>query len=170
MDCRFPMYSVAALATYRERIREASSAVFVDSTTRPRVSRQYSWTVPESLADLSTRMMACSTERLKHTIKVSKGLSTRSGVVRANRFPQGTLKRGQVPAVKKRLVHHLHQAGVAEVVFTDTFASGGGDYQYGQAFVDYRSRYGCVVATSPFQPPYGLMGKLVISVCMLVPS
>lgn len=131
--------------TYREKMIAATESVFIDSTTRPTARRKYAPTDPASMADLSTRMMGASYDRLKHTISVSIGLSTKSGGVRANRFPQGTLKRGQVPAVKKRLVHHLHQAAVAEVVFTDTFMSGDKAYAYGQAFVCYRSRYGFVV-------------------------
>ena len=146
VECRFPDHPVAALVSYRERLRDAASSVFVDSTTRPTARRLYSWTDPASMADLSTRMMSASHDRLKHTIEVSCGLSKRKGDVRANRFPQGTLTRGQVPAVKKRLVHHLHQAATAEVVFTDAFESGGGDYKHGQAFVCYRSRFGHVVA------------------------
>jgi hypothetical protein len=48
--------------------------------------------------------------------------------------------------VKKRLVHHLHQASVAEVVFTDTFhQSDDAKHAYGKAFVCYRSRFGHVV-------------------------
>lgn len=130
---------------YREKLIEATESVFIDSTTRPTARRKYAPTDPSSMADLSTRMMGTSYDRLKHTIAVSIGLTTKTGGVRANRFPQGTLKRGQVPAVKKRLVHHLHQASVAEVVFTDTFMSGDSAYAYGQAFVCYRSRYGFVV-------------------------
>ena len=66
------------------------------------------------------------------------------GEIRPNRFPQGTLKRGQVPAVKKRLAHHIHKAPVADVVFTDTPVSYEKVFAYGQAFVCYRSRYGHV--------------------------
>jgi hypothetical protein len=130
---------------YREKLIAATESVFIDSTTRPTARRKYAPTDPSSMADLSTRMMGTSYDRLKHTIEVSIGLTTKKGGVRSNRFPQGTLKRGQVPAVKKRLVHHLHQAAVAEVVFTDTFMSGDSAYAYGQAFVCYRSRYGFVV-------------------------
>jgi hypothetical protein len=142
---KFAVPTIRGLVGFRQRIRDAAAEVFVDSTSRPEARRTYSHTVPESMADLSTRMMGTSYQRLKHTIDVSKGLSKRKGTLKANRFPQGNLKRGQVPAVKKRLVHHLHQASVAEVVFTDTFQSDDAKYAYGQAFVCYRSRFGHVV-------------------------
>ena len=142
---KFAVPTIRGLVGFRQRIRDAAAAVFVDSTSRPDARRTYSHTVPESMADLSTRMMGTSYQRLKHTIEVSKGLSKRKGTLKANRFPQGNLKRGQVPAVKKHLVHHLHQASVAEVVFTDTFQSDDAKYAYGQAFVCYRSRFGHVV-------------------------
>ena len=135
-----------AMLGMRDKIRQAVDNVIIDSTTRPTARRHYSLAVPSSMEDLSTRMMGTSYQRLKHTVDVSKGLNgSIKGGVRPNRFPQGTLKRGQVPAVKKRLVHHLHTASVAEVVFTDTFMSDDKVFAHGQAFVCYRSRYGHVV-------------------------
>ena len=146
LNGKFLMPSCQALMGFRDRISKAVDAVVLDSTSRPAARRNYSPSVPSSMADLSTRMMGTSYQRLKHTIAVSKGLNgSIKGGVRPNRFPQGTLKRGQVPAVKKRLVHHLHKASVAEVVFTDTFMSDDKVFAYGQAFVCYRSRYGHVV-------------------------
>jgi hypothetical protein len=59
-------------------------------------------------------------------------------------FPQGKIKRGKVPLVSKSLVKNLHKAAIAEVLFTDTFQTSDVAYKYGQAFVDYRSRYGWV--------------------------
>lgn len=150
LNGKFVVPSGLALMGFRDRISKAVDAVVLDSTSRPAARRHYSPSVPSSMADLSTRMMGMSYQRLKHTIDVSKGLNgSIKGGVRPNRFPQGTLKRGQVPAVKKRLVHHLHKASVAEVVFTDTFMSNDKVFARGQAsgqaFVCCRSRYGHVV-------------------------
>ena len=131
---------------HREKLIAATESVFIDSTTRPTARRKCAPTDPSSMADLSTRMMGTSYDRLKHTIAVSIGLTTKTGGVRANRFPQGTLKRGQVPAVKKRLVHHLHQASGGRGGFYRHFhVRRQRTRAYGQAFVCYRSRYGFVV-------------------------
>ena len=118
--------------------------VFIDSTTRPKARRTYTSSASD-LEELSTRFMNTSTERLKHTIDVSNGLSPTKGTVRPNRFPQATLERGKVPMVSKNKVHHLHEASVAECVYTDTFETDCTDYRYGQAYVCYKSRlWGCV--------------------------
>ncbi len=45
----------------------------------------------------------------------------------------------------KGTVRHLHRASICEVVFTDTFETGDHKFRYGQAFVDYRSRWGAII-------------------------
>jgi hypothetical protein len=63
-------------------------------------------------------------------------------VVPPHNFPQGRWKSGKAPEVSKDRVKFLHKASIAEVCFTDTFETDDGKYRYGQAFVDYRSRFG----------------------------
>jgi len=46
--------------------------------------------------------------------------------------------------VSKSRVHHLHEASIAECVYTDTFVTDDVAYRYGQAFVCYKSRFGVV--------------------------
>ena len=88
-----------ALVGFRERVAAMSDSVFVDSTTRPKARRHYLASSPADMGELSTRFMGTSTERLKQTIKVSNGLSGRSGIVQPNRFPQGSMQRGNTPKV-----------------------------------------------------------------------
>ena len=131
---------------FRDRVAALTDSVFVDSTTRPRVRRQYDVTSPTAMEDLSTRFMGTSTGRLAHTLDVSLGLhiAKHHGEVRPNRFPQGTLERRNTPVVSKSKVHHLHEASIAECVYTDTFVTDDVAYQYGQAYVCYKSRFGVV--------------------------
>ena len=133
--------------SFRERVAALTNTVFVDSTTRPRVRRTYATTSTTAMEDLSTRFMGTSTGRLAHTLDVSLGLHVegRQGVVRPNRFPQGTMERRNTPIVSKSRVHHLHEASIAECVYTDTFATDDEVYRYGQAFVCYKSRFGVVI-------------------------
>ncbi len=61
--------------------------------------------------------------------------------IRANLFPQRNMKSNR-PYIYKGPLQRLHKAGIAEVVFTDTFEVEDTAFRYGQAFVSYRSRYG----------------------------
>ncbi len=61
-------------------------------------------------------------------------------------FPQGRLKTEKSPKVKKGSVGNLKQAGIGEVVFTDTFETGDSRRRYCQVFYDYVSRFGYVTA------------------------
>jgi hypothetical protein len=98
---------------------------------------------------LSIRFMGISGERLKHTMLVSSGLimentgatgaSPRN--IRANLFPQGNMNSNR-PYIYKGRLQRLHKAGIVELVFADTFEVDDIAFQYGQAFVCYRSRYG----------------------------
>ena len=99
---------------------------------------------PTDLSELSIRMMGVGTDRVKNTIRISKGLSP-SGEVPPFLFPQANMKSGKTPRVSKGVVHDLHTASIGEVVFTDTFETADDKYRYGQAFVCYRSRFGDVI-------------------------
>jgi hypothetical protein len=118
------------------------STEFVDSTQRPKAIRTYKGTDALDMNEMSTRFMGVSDDRLRETIKVSNGLSSTPGKVRTRRFPQGNMKQLKVPFVSKGRVQKLHRASIAEVWFTDTFEVGDVGYRYGQAYVDYRSRFG----------------------------
>jgi hypothetical protein len=100
------------------------------------------------MAGLSIRFMNAGQDRLVHTISVSRGLSKAPGKVPPVLFPQGNIKRGKVPIVSKNVVKNLHKGATAEVLFTDTFQTADIAFKYGQAFVDYRSRYGWVYPIS----------------------
>jgi hypothetical protein len=104
------------------------------------------------MADLSVRFMGAGTDRLRRTIERSRGLSPATkkkgeGVtaVPPLNFPQGKWKEGKTPRVTKKKVQYLHRASIAEVCFTDTFETADIAYIYGQAVVDYRSRFGDII-------------------------
>jgi hypothetical protein len=113
--------------------------------------RTYKVTDVEDMSELSLRFMGLGMDRLSHTLDRSKGLTAASkkkgeniSVVPPHNFPQGKWKSGKTPKVTKNKVQFLQRAGIAEVVFIDTFETDDNQYRYGQAFVDYRSRYGDV--------------------------
>ncbi len=97
------------------------------------------------MRDLSIRFMGAGDERLRRTLELNRGLAPTTGRVPTLNFPQGKFAQGKTPRVSKQKVHHLYRASICEVVFRDTFESGDNTYLYGQAFVDYRSRYGDIV-------------------------
>ncbi len=109
-------------------------------------SRQtYNAANPIHMRDLSIRFMGAGDERLRRTLELNRGLAPTTGRVPTLNFPQGKFAQGKTPRVSKQKVHHLHRASICECLFTDTFKSGDHKYGYGQAFVDYRSRYGDVI-------------------------
>jgi hypothetical protein len=101
------------------------------------------------MSELSIRMMGIGNERLKQTIKISKGLSTPASKlgdrVPPLNFPQGYLREDETPKVHKGQIRHLLSASPGEVVFTDTFQSGDSKYRYGQAFFGHASHWGDVL-------------------------
>jgi hypothetical protein len=97
------------------------------------------------MADLSTRFMGIGDERLRRTIELNRGLLPTTGRVPVHPFPQGKFRQGKTPRVNKGKVHHLNRASIGEAVFTDTFETRDCKFKYGQAFVDYRSRWGDVI-------------------------
>jgi hypothetical protein len=117
----------------------------VSPVASPPARRTYDSDNPLHMADLSMRFMGIGDERLRRTIELNRGLLPATGRVPVHPFPQGKFRQGKTPRVSKGKVHHLNCASICEVVFTDTFETGDYKYRYGQAFVDYRSRWGDVV-------------------------
>ncbi len=94
-----------------------------------------------------------------HTLERSKGLTPASkkkgeniSLVPPHNFPQDRWKSGKAQKLSKNKVKFLHKASIAEVCFTDTFETDDSKYKYGQAFVDYRSRYGDI---QPLKSAFG---------------
>ena len=136
---------------YDDHLTEFCESYFVPPT-QPPARKTYQTTNIQDMADLSLRFMGAGTDRLRQTLVRSRGLSPASkkkgenvSVVPPHNFPQGKWKAGKTPKVKKGKVENLHRAAIAEVCFTDTFETGDGAYKYGQAIVDYRSRFGDVI-------------------------
>ncbi len=123
---------------------------FLAPPSIPPARRLYDIKSQEDMAQLSIRFLGASTDRLIRTVEISNGLkspaSKRNLRVPPLVFPQGRLKTGKSPKVSKGSVGNLKHAGIAEVVFTDTFESGDSRRRYCQVFYDYVSRYGCVTA------------------------
>jgi hypothetical protein len=122
----------------------------------PSARRTYQTDNVDDLADLSIRFLGIGSERLKRTIERSIGLSPMikvDGKTRHRRpipvpslnFPPGRWKSGKTPKVDKGIIHNLHQAGIGEVLYMDTFEVDDFSYRYAQAFVDYRSNYGDII-------------------------
>jgi hypothetical protein len=118
---------------------------FLSPVAAPPARHTYDPANPLHMADLSTRFMGIGDERLRRTIELNRGLLPATGRVPVHSFPQGKFRQGKTPRVNKNKVHHLHRASICKVVFTDTFETGDYKYRYGQAFVDYRSRWGAVI-------------------------
>ncbi len=97
------------------------------------------------MSDLSVRFMGTSHDKLQRTIQLNRDLAPATGRVPPLNFPQGKFRQGKTPKVVKGKLTHLHRASICEVVFTDTFETGDSKFAYGQAFVDYRSRWGDVI-------------------------
>ena len=129
-------------------------AQYIAPLSTPTSKRTYQVDNIEDMADLSIRFFGIGTERLEKTLERSIGLTpkVKDGKKMRNRvpvpvhnFPQGRWKTGKTPRVSKGIVHNLHKASIAEAVFTDTFEVDDSTYRYGQAFVDYRSKFGEIV-------------------------
>ncbi len=126
---------------------------FLAPPSIPPARRLYDVKSQEDMAQLSIRFLGASADRLVRTVEISNGLkspastkSLRIPPLPSHLFPQGHLKVGKSPKVKKGKVGNLHHAGIAEVVFTDTFESGDSRRKYCQVFYDYVSRFGYVTA------------------------
>ena len=118
---------------------------FLSPVAAPPARKTYDPANPVHMADLSVRFMGAGDERLRRILELNRGLLPTTGRVPVHPFPQGKFRQGKTPRVNKGKVHHLHRAAICEVVFTDTFDTGESTFRYGQAFVDYRSRWGDVI-------------------------
>ncbi len=148
--CKVGIQGVQELKTYDQDLNEFCDSYFVPPS-QPPAKRTYKTTEVEDMAELSLRFMGIGTDRLRHTLERSRGLNPATkkkgesvSVVPPLNFPQGKWKAGKTPRVAKNKVKYLHRAAVAEVCFTDTFETADVTYKYGQAVVDYRSRFGDV--------------------------
>jgi hypothetical protein len=115
---------------------------FIAPASIPPARQTYNANNPIHMSDLSIRWMGAGEERLKRTLELNRHLLPTTGRVPTLNFPQGKFAQSQTPKVRKGKVHHLHRASICEALFTDTFETGDHKFHYGQAFVDYRSRYG----------------------------
>ena len=148
--CKVGIQGVQELKTYDSNLNDFCDSYFVPPS-QPPAKRTYKTTAVEDMAELSLRFMGIGTDRLRHTLERSRGLTPATkqkgeniSVVPTLNFPQGKWKSGKTPRVSKDKVKNLHRAAVAEVCFTDTFETADNTYKYGQAVVDYRSRFGDV--------------------------
>ena len=143
-----PILIADSSSTFHEELI-SNTGNFHDPTRRSPDRRTFDPSNPDDLVDLSVRFMGVSGERLKHTLLISRGLSstTTNDVmtrhIRTNLFPQGNMKSNR-PYIYKGKIQLLHKASIGEVLFTDTFLDDP-TYHYGQAFVCYRSRYGKII-------------------------
>ncbi len=133
---------------YNNELNAFWDSYFV-APSQPPAKRTYKTTDVEDMAELSLRFMGVGTDRLRQTLSRSRGLSPASrkkgenvSVVPPHNFPQGKWKAGKTPRVKKDKVENLHRASIAEMCFTDTFETDDNTYKYGQAVVNYSSRFG----------------------------
>ncbi len=132
---------------YDEDLLSFCDSYFVPPS-QPAARRNYKVGDVEDMPELSLRFMGFGADRLVHTWERSRGLTPASkkkgenvSVVPPHNFPQGRWKASKASKASKDKVKFLHKASIAEVCFTDTFETEDSSYKYGQAFVDYRSRY-----------------------------
>ena len=134
---------------YNENLQEFCQAYFPPAM--PREDRKtYQVSDITDMADLSIRFMGVGNDRLIHTLERSKGLTPckrdeKVYRVPPHHFPMGKWASGKTPRVSKNKVKFLHRASIAEVCYTDTFETDDKVFRYGQAVVDYRSRYGDII-------------------------
>ncbi len=134
---------------YNENLQEFCQAYFPPAM--PREDRKtYQVSDIADMADLSIRFMGVGNDRLIHTLERSKGLTPckrdeKVYRVPPHHFPMGKWTSGKTPRVSKNKVKFLHRASIAEVCYTDTFETDDKVFRYGQAVVDYRSRYGDII-------------------------
>ncbi len=141
-------YSTVA---YDENLREFCQSYFPPA--KPREDRKtYEVSDIADMADLSIRFIGVGNDHLIHTLERSKGLTPckrdeKIYRVPLHHFPMGKWASGKTPRVSKDKVKFLHRPSIAVVCYTDTFETDDKIFRYGQAVVDYRSRY---VSAYPF--------------------
>jgi hypothetical protein len=142
---------LGGIESYDANLVEFCESYFAPPS-QPLAKKTYKTRNVEDMADLSLRFMGVGTDRLRHTLERSRGLTPSSrkkgenvSVVPPHNFPQGKWKAGKTPRVSKNKVANLHRASIAEVCFTDTFETEDSAFRYGQVIVDYRSRFGDII-------------------------
>jgi hypothetical protein len=155
---------VGALDFHSELI--SFSDAFLAPASVPPSRKQFDVTKAADMSDLSIRFMGGGTDRILHTVEISNGLSQPPSKKHARvpplNFPQGKMKSFKTPRVSKDIVGHLHQARIAEAIYTDTFHTGDHKFPYAQVFVDRTSRYGDVI---PLRSRTEVGSALVTFVC-----
>jgi hypothetical protein len=118
----------------------------------PENKKRYQVNNIDDMSDLSIRFFGVGTERSAKTLERSIGLSPMVKVegkmrikVPKHNFPQGAWKRSKTPCVSKGIVRGFHRAAIGEALFTDTFEVDDSCFRYGQAYVNYRSKYGDII-------------------------
>jgi hypothetical protein len=142
------IYSLNGSLDFHSQLNSFSDH-FLAPAGLPPARKQYDVTNPSDMSDLSIRFLGGGTDRILHTVSISNGLkhppSKKHARVPPLNFPQGNMKKFKTPRVNKDNVGHIHQASIAEVVYTDTFETGDYKFPYAQVFVDGVSRYGNVI-------------------------
>jgi hypothetical protein len=134
---------------YHKELKEFCRSYF-SPISQTQTRKTYQVDNIQDMQDLSIRYMGVGNDRLRETLKRSRGLTpdSRDGrtlKIPPHNFPQGKWFAGKTPRVTKDKVKYLHRAAIAEVCFTDTFEVDDKAYRYGQAFVCYRTRYGDII-------------------------
>ncbi len=139
---------------------------FLAPAALPPSRRQFDVTNDTDMSELSIRFLGGGTDRIKHTVGISNGLSKppskKHTRVPPLNFPQGNMKAFKTPLVSKDIVGHVLTAEIAEALYTDTFFTGDRKFPCAQVFVDRVSRYGDVV---PLRSRTGVGAALVTFVC-----
>ncbi len=123
---------------------------FMASPAIPPSRRQYDVGSRDDMIQLGIRFFGIGPDQLVHTVAIANGLAAPPSKVAVRDppihklFPQGRLKEGKAPVVSKGRVGNLKHAKVAEVVYTDTFETGGIRFRYCQVFYDLVSRWGWI--------------------------
>ena len=142
------------------------SYAFLAPAGIPPSRKQFDVSNVADMSDLSIRFMGCGTDRILHTVGISNGLykppSKKHARVPPLNFPQGNMKAFKTPRVSKDIVGHLHQAAIAEALYTDTFHTGDFKFPFAQVFIDRVSRFGDVI---PLRSRSEVGAALVTFVC-----
>jgi hypothetical protein len=113
----------------------------------PPSRRQYDVGSRDDMIQLGIRFFGIGPDRLVHTVAIANGLAAPPSKVAVRDppihklFPQGRMKEGKTPVVSKGRVGNLKYARIAEVLFSDTFATGDTKFRYCQVFYDLVSRW-----------------------------
>jgi hypothetical protein len=114
--CKVGIQGVQELKTYDNNLNDFCDSYFVPPSQFP-AKRTYKTTAVEDMAELSLRFMGIGTDRLRHTLERSRGLTPATkkkgenmSVVPTLNFPQGKWKSGKTPRVSKDKVKNLHRA------------------------------------------------------------